>query len=476
MAISKAKNLGKIKLAPLVAAANNAAKPSVTDAAGIQRIISASRRLANAYAEESRRLAQLPESLKTLHHQPLLERLGGDPDDTAIINALGLTNDNDVEIQIIQPEPDQAMNLAEVFAWLTLQYQNRQRFPLYVHAIGFKRFWRPVLSQFVQGSIITHGKRLEDVPSPATAIIWGRQSDATRKQADDINIKLIELEDGFLRSVGLGAEFAKPLSWIADSQTLYFDATLPSDLETLFNKREFTEAEKQRASKLRQRMVTAGISKYNTGRANWQRPAAAIKQNKDVVLVIGQVEQDASIRFGAPQGSSNLKLLKTVRALEGDAFIVYKPHPDVVAGARAEGTDENQAFNIADIVVTDANITEMLAHIDRMHVMTSLAGFEALLHDVEVICHGMPFYAGWGLTTDIQKLSRRGANPDLDSLVFAALIAYPIYVSRATGYYCNAEQTLQQLANWRAKGEGKGKVFRKTVRKILNMLRGGARA
>jgi hypothetical protein len=40
---------------------------------------------------------------------------------------------------------------------------------------------------------------------------------------------------------------------------------------------------------------------------------------------------------------------------------------------------------------------------------------------------GMPFYAGWGLTTDLQTLPRVNARPDLLGLIYACLINYPCY-------------------------------------------------
>ena len=48
--------------------------------------------------------------------------------------------------------------------------------------------------------------------------------------------------------------------------------------------------------------------------------------------VPGQVEDDASIRLGAGAVRTNLALLRAAREANPDAFIVWKPHPDVEAG------------------------------------------------------------------------------------------------------------------------------------------------
>ena len=60
----------------------------------------------------------------------------------------------------------------------------------------------------------------------------------------------------------------------------------------------------------------------------------------------GQVEDDASIQTGSPNIRTNLDLLKTVRAANPEAYIVYKPHPDVVSGNRIGHIAESQAVKL----------------------------------------------------------------------------------------------------------------------------------
>src|SRR5207253_2034231 len=82
-------------------------------------------------------------------------------------------------------------------------------------------------------------------------------------------------EDGFLRSVGLGAELARPLSWVLDRTGMYYDATRPSDLEQLLQSWEFTPQLLARAAALRERIVASGITKYSVGERAWPRPGRA---------------------------------------------------------------------------------------------------------------------------------------------------------------------------------------------------------
>lgn len=60
------------------------------------------------------------------------------------------------------------------------------------------------------------------------------------------------------------------------------------------------------AEALRQKLVATHIGKYNVGSGEVQVNA----QGKKIILVPGQVEDDASIKSGSPQIKRNLDLLK----------------------------------------------------------------------------------------------------------------------------------------------------------------------
>lgn len=361
--------------------------------------------------------------------------------------------------------PSTELNMKAALAWLRLQRQCRQRFAHDIYAIGFNLHWRHILQQFIQGSRIHFVSKPEQVPADSQAVIWGRTDISARLQP---SVQLLRLEDGFLRSVGLGIQFSQPLSWVVDQRGLYFDATSESDLEVLLSEHPLGAELQQRAEALIQRLVQQQISKYNTGITQWCRPDTT----KKVHLVVGQVESDASIAYGAGQINTNLTLLQQVRIAEPAAFIIYKPHPDVVAGARALGLDEQRCKDFCDLVLTDINITAVLPQVDAVHVMTSLAGFEALLRGKTVHCYGLPFYAGWGLTQDHVVCARRQRSLSLSQLVAATLLLYPLYVSKQSGYYCSAEQTLEQLSVWRAQPQRWSQKIGVLARAMMNRFLG----
>ncbi|MEM6678820.1 MAG: capsular polysaccharide biosynthesis protein, partial [Pseudomonadota bacterium] len=151
---------------------------------------------------------------------------------------------------------------------------------------------------------------------------------------------------------------------------------------------------------------------------------------------------------------SNGALLAAARRAAPDAYLIYKPHPDVEAGLRLGALSRGEAA-IADEIATRSDANSLLARADHVWTMTSLIGFEALLRGIPVTCAGVPFYAGWGLTTDLGPVpSRRRARPSLEALVWAALIAYPRYVDPEIGRATTPERLVARLATGRSAPRG----------------------
>jgi capsular polysaccharide export protein len=167
--------------------------------------------------------------------------------------------------------------------------------------------------------------------------------------------------------------------------------------------------------------------------------------DKNVKLVIGQVDDDMSVKLGG-YGFDSLKLLKSVKESScDDDFILYKPHPDVVAGIREGAVDSEELYEYCDMIVTDASLDSCFEVANEVHTITSLAGFEALMRCKKVYTYGMPFYAGWGLTKDFRTCERRGKKVKLDELVAAAYILYPKYRSLKTLKESEPEEVLGEI-------------------------------
>ena len=339
----------------------------------------------------------------------------------------------------------------------------QQRLPALLFAYGFSIRKRAIVRRFVGAATVRFIRDVRSFVPGSALLLWGSHPVPAGLPPGVLTIRM---EDGFLRSVGLGADLIAPLSWVIDQRGMYYDATRPSDLECLLQETEFDPALLQRATLLRHRIVAHGLTKYNIGAAPWRGAGPGMR----VILVPGQVESDASIRYGAPGIASNMALLQAVKGANPDAHVVYKPHPDVAAGLRAEGQGELDAGRWCDEVVVDVAMDDLLSRVDEVHVLTSLTGFEALLRGKRVVCYGQPFYAGWGLTCDMLPVLRRQRQLSIDALVAGVLILYPTYISRGkAGRCCTPEQALDELLAWRDAVATAGGVslWRKGLRRVL---------
>ncbi len=293
----------------------------------------------------------------------------------------------------------------------------------------------------------------------ARIAIWaGKETAELREQAAAAKVPLLRIEDGFLRSAGLGAELVRPVSLAFDDLGIYYDPTRESRLERLITESvKLPEYALKRAESLRQSILAAGLSKYNLG---GETALLAPEPGQQTVLVPGQVEDDASILKGACEVRSNLDLLTAARTAFPDAYLIYKPHPDVQKGLRKGALTSEQTAGLADLVVAKADISALLDQVDMVATITSLTGFEALLRGKKVACFGTPFYAGWGLTQDFAKTpDRRQARPSLAALIHATLIGYPRYWDPLTGTPCTAEVVQKRLASG-STGRGSGPAIR----------------
>ncbi len=270
-------------------------------------------------------------------------------------------------------------------------------------------------------------------------------SEDLEKKCIDNNIKFVKVEDGFIRSKGLGANFNLPYSLSFDDLGIYYSAQTESRMEYILNNTEFSPEQIERSRKLIQVITDSKLSKYNLGNGTDAKAEQDLLNtlkdlNKKIILVPGQVDDDKSILFGADKIKSSFELLKEVRLKNNDAYIIFKPHPDVMAGQRKKYAEIDQFPDYADCIISNTDILKLIDLSDEIHVLTSLTGFEALLRNKLVYCYGMPFYAGWGLTNDNYKCNRRTKKLRLEELVTATLILYPRYIHPFNLQPCSPEQ------------------------------------
>lgn len=349
------------------------------------------------------------------------------------------------------PCEDRLCELEEALDWLEARVRAFREDRDGWQASGIRLWKRGVLQQVFGQEKRVIFSDAAPIP-PRRAMVWASQVD------DDAGGPICDqsrLEDGFLRSRGLGARLVPPLSLACDDLGIYYDPTRESRLEQLIAKRaQLRPDQSRRAERLIASLIKQGLTKYNLSGA----PPDLLAGHR--ILVPGQVEDDASIRHGAGEINTNAALLAKVRAENPDAVILYKPHPDVQAGLRA-GAIEN-ATDWADMVLGNVDTATLLDQIDELWTMTSLLGFEALIRGKPVTVTGTPFYAGWGLSHDIGRLpARRQARPSLLGLVHATLIDYPRYFDPVTRQACAVETVVQRLATGKARSSPALRVLAK---------------
>jgi len=281
-------------------------------------------------------------------------------------------------------------------------------------------------------------------PQNNSIYIWGKKSfPEVEVFANKNNISVCRVEDGFVRSNSLGSDLTQPYSLVIDCRGIYFDPSQVSDLEKILQTYDFASEPLllKRAEKVIQHLVANKISKYNV----YQNIQLDFPKDKKIILVPGQVEDDASIKYGA-SGMTNLKLLQQVRQNCPNDYIVFKPHPDVLAGNRVGYVQESQALKYCNRVVTSVGIDSVLNYADEVHTLTSLVGFEGLLRQKKVFTYGQPFYAGWGLTQDQKTIERRARRLTLNELVAGSLLLYPQYIYPERHFLCEIEGVFEGLS------------------------------
>ncbi|MBE0405126.1 MAG: capsular polysaccharide biosynthesis protein [Halomonas sp.] len=332
--------------------------------------------------------------------------------------------------------------LEETIALIADQKRQQERLRGKWIGCGFSSWKRRFIHNFLGGAAqLTYQKTLPEAPPSQKLLVWSSRIDHTfEQQHAALMPHLWRIEDGFIRSVGLGVDLTQPLSLVIDAQGIYYDPSQPSDLESLLEYSDFSDDLLERAGQLRERLVALKLSKYNVrGHDTLKLP-----NNRLIILVPGQVESDASIATGSPHIRTNSALLREVRRTHPHAFIIYKAHPDVVSGARI-GALEPDTKHLYDLDASHVEITTLLERVDAVHTMSSLTGFEALLRHRKVHTYGMPFYAGWGLTQDAMHCPRRSRALTLEALVAGTLILYPCYVAPSSRQLCNAETAVSLL-------------------------------
>jgi capsular polysaccharide export protein len=281
---------------------------------------------------------------------------------------------------------------------------------------------------------------------------WGLKHTTKRARAlaNKSDVSFLALEDGFIRSVLPGAD-SLPISLVADRTGVHYDATASSDLEHLIAASAANDDSERlhRATRGLALLRREAISKYNhaphytsaeLGLTRCRRPGR--------VLVVDQTSGDSSIKYGLASSETFGEMLEAARQENPASEILVKLHPEVVAG-RKKGHFTDLRDPRLRVIEHDVNPWSLIELVDKVYVVTSQFGLEALMARKHVVCFGMPFYAGWGLTDDRQPMDRRRARPTIEQLFAAVYFDYSRYISPESKLEISFEEAVAWIGRLR---------------------------
>ena len=363
-----------------------------------------------------------------------------------------------VYTRYIRPRTGAVGRIMDVLHYISLEKQGLTS-PSKYYAVNIPYWKRRYIRPFIPGiKFINSSKKTSELKKDSRAVFvaWSYQSESMFNGIG--KERSVRVEDGFYRSVGLGSNFFLPWSIVMDRRGMYFNPTTESDLEYILNHQQFDELDLEEAHKIRELIVANDLTKYNVDSARMVDLPDA--KGRKVIFVPGQVPDDASILLGC-QGEFNSieKLLMHVRQTNPDAFILFKPHPDVVSGNRAGASTISHLSGYCDHIETRASVVDCIQAAHEVHTLTSQAGFDALMRGKKVFTYGMPFYAGWGLTEDALIFERRKRKLDIDELVAGVLLYYPLYYNHELKQPASCRAVLRKLARIK-NGSASGKYIK----------------
>jgi capsule polysaccharide export protein KpsC/LpsZ len=292
---------------------------------------------------------------------------------------------------------------------------------------------------------------------------WGRKRSGQKavELAQKFGTSYVLLEDGFIRSLGLGVDGSPSFSIVEDDVGIYYDATASSKLENILNIHDFSadDALMETACKAMALIREYRISKYNNapdvpegyfgncvilGRApgihreegldsrlrgndeihgNDERVSGMTKR----VLIVAQTAADASLKYGLAEQFTTEEMIDAAITENPGVEIWLKIHPDVLSGKKRSDIDIELARQKCKIIEENFNPISFMEHVDIVYTKTSQMGFEALIMGKQCVCFGMPFYAGWGITDDRVACERRKRKLSVEEVFAAAYILYTRY-------------------------------------------------
>ncbi|QQA44631.1 glycosyltransferase [Pelagovum pacificum] len=239
------------------------------------------------------------------------------------------------------------------------------------------------------------------------------------------------------------------LGYVYDDIAHYFMADYPNRLTERLNSAETpTDDELARARGLIDRLVSRRISKYN---AQPMRAPEMTEGYSRRVLVCDQAFADASTLFGRVSEADFERMVLAALRENPDAEVIVKTHPDTSweSERRTGYYNDLTSTGRMRILRDPVNPFALFEHVDKVYVGTSQIGLEALFAGKEVVCFGVPFFSGWGLTDDRKQVRHRTRTRSLEELFHYFYVWYSIYQVPGQAAPAEIEQVLDFIESHR---------------------------
>lgn len=249
-------------------------------------------------------------------------------------------------------------------------------------------------------------------------------------------------EYGLVSGLGVPSETPFKFSVMIDDLGIFFDTTRLSRTEQLIMAGEAKAENLVRARNLIEKLTENNIVKYNNA------PFKTFDEGKGKrrILVMDQTSGDLSISLGQCNRYTFDDMLEHALA-QPDAHVFLKLHPETVKGVKDANFDIDrlkQRDNLT-LIAEPCNAMHLIKQMDDVYVMTSGSGLEALMAGKSVTCFGVPFYAGWGLTNDMQTIANQRTERTLEDIVSAVFLRQTLWFDPVTQQSCTPEQCIDSL-------------------------------
>lgn len=275
---------------------------------------------------------------------------------------------------------------------------------------------------------------------------WGLTDGTHKKKLDaifnSVGGRPFYIEDGFIRSLGMGLSGDPALSIILDDLTPYYNAAIPSRLQTILDSDfALTDGQLSRVRTLIINIRDRQITKYNHAP---KKDLSGLRSRKRAILLVDQRAGDQSIASGMASAETFFEMAMFALTEEKNSDVFVKIHPDAITGGKDSALSPSlrllKKLPNLHVLDEDVNPYSLFAVVDEVWVVSSGMGFEALMAGKPVRCFGAPFYAGRGLTRDELQIPHRAKQRSLEEIFHVAYLMLSRYYSPRNQAPCELEE------------------------------------